>query len=498
MKEDIYIPSTWGMRYHSLTVDEALGAGAAGPGKSLVLLMDPLKNVMMEHERCVDKSHPARQRMGSSKGRCLHLRRNYKMLTESIDRSKRFFPRVDPKADFKEGALTWTFQCGYKYEFGHCQNPGDWMQYQSREFDVICIDELTQFEKAQYDGLCSRCRAPDDYLIPFTRIRCMSNPLVRQEGAEKLNISDPFWVRKRFVDPCPEGNKILYRTIKLANGKKVTKTRIYLPATLKDNPSVEFREAYEATLRNLPEHLRKIMLEGDWYYQVGSYFGDVWDPRIHIMKPFAIPASWRRFRAMDWGYKTSGVIGWFALSEDNELFMEREYNFLGKSDIEVARRVIEIEQSMELISKRENESHLSGPADTQLWDERGESGKSKAAVFLEKGVRWEQADKKNRAINAERVHARLADHGNGTKTPGLVFFSNCTESIKTIPALQADPSDPSVPLKGGPDHWYDMVSYAVAYASYAHRGISQDDIEERSDRKEQPPEQSRGTYGYGY
>jgi hypothetical protein len=494
---DAYIPSDWQTRFHCLDTFEALGAGSAGPGKSLCLLMDPLKNVMEEHERCRDRLHPHHIPMGRSMGHTLHLRRTYKMLSETIDRSKLYFPRVDPDADWNESNLTWTFKSGYKYEFGHCQNPDDWTAYQSRQFDVICFDELTQFEKKQYDGLRSRCRSGDPFWIGRERVRSMSNPMPRQEGGERLVLTNPHWVRDRFVKPYPEGGKILRRRIKMADGTYEIKTRIYLPAKLCDNPNAEFRRTYEATLRDLPEHLMQIMLEGNWWYQIGAYFGSVWNPRMHCIKPFAIPASWRIFRMMDWGYRTQGVILWGALTDEKELFIFREFNFKEMDDKDVAKRVIEIEKSLGLISKNEHRSRLTGPADTQIWEQRGDSAKTKAATFLENGVSWVPADK-GRYHNAEMVYGRLKDHGQGTKDPGLVFFTNCQKCIQTMPALQADPHDPSVPQKGGDDHWYDAISYGVAYASTGLVGKSADDIEEERDRpRSSYQEQPRGQYGYG-
>ena len=41
--------SPWGNEFHSLAVDEALGGGSAGPGKSLALLMDPSPQMVVEH-----------------------------------------------------------------------------------------------------------------------------------------------------------------------------------------------------------------------------------------------------------------------------------------------------------------------------------------------------------------------------------------------------------------------------------------------------------------
>ncbi len=47
-----YKASPWQERFHSLKVDEALGGGSAGGGKSLCLLADPLQQIIVQHKRC--------------------------------------------------------------------------------------------------------------------------------------------------------------------------------------------------------------------------------------------------------------------------------------------------------------------------------------------------------------------------------------------------------------------------------------------------------------
>ena len=110
----IYVPSHWGHIYHNLPHDEALGAGAAGPGKSMVLLMDPFQQIAIEHQRCLDTDHEYHLPWGGSSGWALHLRRTRPMLELSIQRSQRIFPLVDPGAKWNENKATWVFTSGYR------------------------------------------------------------------------------------------------------------------------------------------------------------------------------------------------------------------------------------------------------------------------------------------------------------------------------------------------------------------------------------------------
>src|SRR5688572_3955299 len=109
-----YIPSEWGKLFHASQVNELLGAGSAGPGKSMVLLFDPMEQVITEHQRFTDKHHPYRIKEGMSSGWALHLRREFPMLQETIERSHRYFPMVDPDAKFDKKSNTWSFRSGFK------------------------------------------------------------------------------------------------------------------------------------------------------------------------------------------------------------------------------------------------------------------------------------------------------------------------------------------------------------------------------------------------
>lgn len=511
MAEFLYTPSDWGRRFHTLHCREGLGAGAAGPGKTQILLHDCDSRIAMEHDRSLlPSNHPAYQPLGSSMGWALHLRRNRSSLENTIARSHLAFRRMDPGAHWDSQRSTWRFSSGYHYTFGHCKDPDDWQQYLSQEFDWIGFDELVEFDKEQYIQIESRCRSSDKYLrmnvvefeingeqrsyVAGEKVRAMSNPVMVRAAGVNLAVKDPQWVRKYFVDPCPEGGKLLTKQIKRPDGRVEKRQRIYLPARLRDNPDKEFVDSYEVTLLDKPAHIRRAMLEGDWYVSAGSFF-DGWRPDLHVIRPFRVPEHWPIFRSMDWGFKSPGCIHWWAIDPDDNLYCIREYSFQKKHPPEVAQRVREIEEHDLGIRWRDKTSPLSGPADTQIWEERGDSTKRKVDEFAECGVQWVQANKRSRSGNAAKISQRLDDHDGGTSMPGLMFFETCRQVIKTLPGIQTSRNDPESPEDGGEDHWYDSTAYACAYASHGAKSVpyrgDDDDDEPAEERVE------RGQYGYG-
>lgn len=496
----VYQPSPWAARFHTATADEVLGGGAAGPGKSLTLLFDPLvSQAVVEHARmtqripegmpdwCAEliRKHPIRQ--GESEGHALHLRRSMPMLLETIDRSRRMFKKFDEHADYSKELHCWTFSSGYKMTFGHCRERDSHQDYLSKQYTHLGLDEAYQFEDFQYEELDARVRSADPILELLLRSRLMSNP-------------SPGWLKDRFVSPEPKGNVIHRQKVLDPDSGEVTyRTKLFLPAKLSDNPDKKFVAQYKARLLSKPAHMRARYLYGDWDSLEGGFFLDDYNPRVHIIDPFKIPRDWPKFRSMDWGYKTQGVIGWFAIDPDENLYQFYEFNFRMMRDVDVAKRVVDIEKRFGFWNQRERKSRLTGVADTQLWEERGDSGKSKAAVFASEGVYWQQADKASIARNAERVVERLRDY-DLKKKPGFMLFRDCRKTAEMFSSIAVDENDSSQPDKKSPlKHWFDVVAYAAARASRGKGSIVMDlhEFDRAENDNDEPAPLRAGGFGYG-
>lgn len=481
-----YAPSPWGREFHGLSMREALGGGSAGPGKSLALLMDPMGQVAIEHERCAHSEI----RWGESIGWAIHLRREFPRLEQTMRRAELLFPKLDPGVKWEGGSHTWRFSSGYKYQFGHLRDNDTFLNYRSNEYTWLGIDEIGEIEhKETWDQLCLRVRTTDPVLRQHRKARAVTNPTAN-------------WVREYFVDPAPQGRVLLVNEITLGDGTKEDKTRLFLPARLSDNPNAEFRRDYEADLRDKPPHIRAALLDGNWYVVAGAFFADLWDPDRVVIKPIKFGHGWRKFRSGDWGYKSPGVVHWWCITPENELICYREFNFNGPKAKQlldataVAERIKDIEKAAGEWNNLTNRSRLTGPMDSQLWSEIGHRGPTMADDMAKVGVSWFKATKGRRQA-AHQLIKRLKTRGYNGR-PGIMFFETCHKAISTIPALGTDPSDPEVPADGGPDHWFDSVAYACA-ANLVPSGKEdfQPDPEERweTDKYEKAPD--RGQYGYG-
>lgn len=480
----LYTPSKVQQEFHLCSAREVLFAGSAGPGKTIALCMDPIQTQLhIENQRVISGE------IERSTGWAIHFRREYPMLAQTIDKCRQWYPKIDPGVRYESDAHTFHFSCGYKIQFAHMAKPSDWRNYDSSSYSHVAFDELCQFEKEQYMYLVSRCRSSDPVLRKLLRVRSATNP-------------DPGWTRAYFVDPAPQGRKFIRNVMKLDDGTEEVRYRVYIPALLRDNPDPEFVRDYEATLRGMPTHVMKARLYGDWYVISGAFFAEEWKPDHHVVAPFEIPSGWTKFRSMDWGYKSWCVVLWWAVDPEGNMVCYRERSYQLKDADEVAFRIREIETAAGEWDEKRDCSRLTGPADTQIWEQRGTIGPTISETFDHYGVYWEKCTK-NRAAAAAQLVRRLRDipPPNTGSRPGISWFHSCDQSLKTIPALPTDPNDIEVPQKGGDDHWLDATFYAVMHRAAIPKHDEQEPRRRRDDDELEQARQKRaaraGKLGYG-
>ncbi len=196
---------------------EALYGGAAGGGKSDALLMAALQYVHVP---------------GYS---ALLLRRTYADLSlpgAIMDRAEEWL-RPTP-AVWNGTDKRWTFPSGATITFGYLESDQDRYRYASAEFQYVGFDELTQFSELQYRFLFSRLRRTRGIEAPL-RMRAATNP--GGPGHE--------WVHRWFLIEGPDAG------------------RVFIPATIDDNPSLDADE-YREALQHLDPLTRQQLELGDW------------------------------------------------------------------------------------------------------------------------------------------------------------------------------------------------------------------------------------------
>ena len=313
---------------------EVLFGGAAGGGKSYGQLIDALLFALR---------YPG--------SRQLLLRRTFPELERSLIRTAR---SLYPASLFRYRVTehTGSFANGSVLDFGHLATDGDVYQYQSAEYDVVRFDELTHFTEFQYLYLISRIRGANGFP---KQIKSTTNP-----GGVGHS-----WVKARFIDPSPPNRPFLGE-----DGSR----RIFLPARVEDNRFLLAADPdYKRRLEVLPREERRALLLGEWNLFTGQFFSE-FSYDLHTCDPFPIPASWRRYRTLDYGLDRLAVL-WVAVAPDGRCYVYRE---LCESDLIISRAA---ERIREMTPDGEGIYATLAPPD--LFGRVQESGRSRAELFRE-------------------------------------------------------------------------------------------------------------------
>ena len=93
--------------------------------------------------------------------RMLLLRRTFPELREN--HILPLMAELNGIASYKETDKSFLFPNGSRLRLGYCDNDADVLQYQGQEFDIIFIDEATQFTRYKYDVLTACLRGANDF-----------------------------------------------------------------------------------------------------------------------------------------------------------------------------------------------------------------------------------------------------------------------------------------------------------------------------------------------
>lgn len=166
----------------------------------------------------------------------------------------------------------------------------------STQYDMIYMPEGTEASEENYEKLLSRLR---NGVMPYQQIIVDCNP-----------DRPSHWLNRR------------------AAGGAMTR----LLSRHEDNPRMYDQKSgawteqgtkYLAILGRLTGARKLRLKDGKWAQAEGLVY-EAFDPAIHLVDRFDIPAEWRRIRVIDFGYTNPFVCQWWATDPDGRMFMYRE------------------------------------------------------------------------------------------------------------------------------------------------------------------------------
>ena len=326
--------------------------------------------------------------------RLLLLRRTYPELREN-----HILPlqaELRALARYSETQKAFAFCNGSRLRFGYCENEADVLQYQGQEYDVIFMDEATQFTEYQFVALTACLRGMGGHP---KRMALTCNPGGVGHG----------WVKRLFIDRD-------YR------GAERPDDYTFVPARVYDNTALLAADPdYVQLLESLPLDLRRAWLDGDWNVFAGQFFRE-FSPDLHVAAPFDIPPHWRRTVTLDYGLDMLAAY-LIATDEQGCAWVARE---VYESDLIVSEAAAAIAG----LCDRPPDLYLAPP---DLWSRRQESGRSVADIFAEQGIHLT-------LTSNDRVAGWMAvkEWLKPAPAPRLRIFDTCKHLIRTLPLLQYD------------------------------------------------------------
>ncbi len=311
------------------------------------------------------------------------------------------------------------------------RNLDDPSKFASSEFAAVAIDELTKNSEEVFSQFRSILRWPN---IPKTKFIAGTNP-----GGIGHTWVKRIWIDKVFSKWEPEPEQFYF-----------------VQAFAKDNPHLA--QEYITSLQGLPEALRKAYLEGSWDLFEGQFFEE-WRSDLHVTKPFAIPSTWRRFRCIDHGRRAPTACLWGAIDFDGRIYLYREYYQAGVDADVNAQQIKKLSQG---------ENYWFTVLDSACFSNTG-SGETISEIYMRNGVSAHPSPK-DRVAGWNLFHEYLRADDINNFEPRMVFFDNCVNSIRTIPAMQVDKHRPEDMDSGLEDHCADSLSYAL---QFMHEGKTQ-------------------------
>ena len=180
-------------------------------------------------------------------------------------------------------AAHYAYPNGSKLYVGGMDNAAKIM---STEYDMVMWDEATDGTLPEWEALQTRLRYGR---MPYQQAIACVNP---QGPSHWLNLR--------------------------ANEGKITR----LLSRHEDNPTVT--ADYLKTLDGLTGVRRARLYLGVWQAAEGGIYEDDWNPALHLIDRFPIPADWPRYLSIDFGYTHPAVVQWWAQDPDGRMYRYRE------------------------------------------------------------------------------------------------------------------------------------------------------------------------------
>lgn len=331
----------------------------------------------------------------------------------------------DPRVKHNQSKNRFEYENGSILAYGGMKDDQQRQQIRSigqdGGLDICWMEEANAFTESDFNEVLARMRGK---AAPWRQVILSTNP-----------DSPTHWIFKRLIEG-QEG--AVFRSAAIDN--------TYNPAE------------YVSILNRLTGVQGERLSKGLWVQAEGSVYPS-YDPRVHTIKPFPIPDSWRRIRSIDFGYTNPFVCQWWAIDEDGRMYLYREVYW--------SKKLVE-DHAAEIIRLTGSERIEATVADHDAEDR---------ATLERHGIRTRLAFKLI-SPGIQAVEARLQEAGDGR--PRFFIFQNALvqsddsllkgaprNTAEEFPGYVWPKGQDGKPIKEEPvklnDHGCDAARYAVCH-----------------------------------
>ena len=334
--------------------------------------------------------------------RCLLVRRSLAELKSN--HVLPFLREYGSLISFSQSDMALLFSNGSRIDLGYCACDSDALRYQGQEYDVIAIDEATQLSEYRFSIFKACLRGVNEFP---RRMYLTCNP----GGIGHA------WVKRLFIDRS------------FRRGERPSDYN-FIGARVFDNEALMRHDPdYINNLESLPQRLRDAWLYGRWDVFEGQFFPE-FDTAVHTCKASSIPDRLKYFASMDYGFDMLAVL-LMGIDADGRLYVICEHCESGLTLSEAADRASTLffGYAVEFVS-----------ASPDLWNRRQDSGRSGFEIMQAVRGMPPMLPADNRRIPGWRLTREYLSTKNGR--PSLLICDECSELIRSIPALLCDTERP--------------------------------------------------------
>jgi len=227
---------------------------------------------------------------------------------------------------------------------------------------------------------------------------------------------------------------------------------IYL--NVHNNPEVEYRffawednpflskDEIEMLIQALPEKERLSRQYGQFISSTSALFGE-FNPQIHVISPVLIPASWKRYMAVDYGFDMSAAL-WFAVSPEKKVYCYDELHIPNLLISEFCEKILE-KESLEQ-AKYDTKLSYTRFCPPDFRKRSHQDRKSWHYTFYENGISLiETSNKREYGWSCCRELFRIYDNKDNPeeKKINIFIFDICKVFIDHLTKAQKDPNNQS-------------------------------------------------------